>query len=296
MKLPAVAVGCMGLSAVSDAEAERFVAAAADAGLNFFDHADIYGKGECERAFGRAFKSLKIPRDAIFLQSKCGIVPGVMFDFSEKHIVESVEGSLKRLCTDHLDMLLLHRPDALAEPDEVAAAFDKLEREGKVLQFGVSNMHPYQIELLKTRVKQRICADQLQLSPAHAGMISCGTEANMITEGAVSRDGYILDYCRMKGIAVQAWSPFRYGFFEGVYLNNPQYAKLNAALEEIGAKHGISKAAAVVAWILRIPAQMQVITGTTKAERLLDAAAGANATLSREEWYKIYIEAGHILP
>ena len=295
-RLPAVAVGCMGLSKLNEREAADFIAAALGEGLCFFDHADIYGGGACESLFGAAFAGLGVPREQIALQSKCGIVPGKMFDFSEKHILEAVEGSLRRLRTDYLDLLLLHRPDALVEPEEVAAAFDRLERAGKVRAFGVSNMHPYQIELLKTCVRQQLVADQLQFSPAHAGMVSCGIEANMRTEGGVSRDGYILDYCRLHGITVQAWSPFRYGFFDGVFLGDEKFRKLNDVLEKIGQKYGVDKSAAVVAWILRHPAKTQVVTGTANAEHLRAAAAGADVTLTREEWYEIYRAAGNILP
>ena len=295
-ELPAIAVGCMGLAGIGAEEQRDFVAAALGAGLNFFDHADIYGRGECERAFGAAVKSLKIPRDSLILQSKCGIVPGKMYDFSKQHIIESVNGSLERLQTDYLDLLLLHRPDALFEPEEVAEAFDELEHSGKVRAFGVSNMHPYQIELLKSRIKQPICADQLQFSVAHAGMVACGIEANMLTDRAPAHDGYVLDYCRLKGIAVQAWSPFRYGFFDGVFLNDPKFGELNEELAVLGEKYGVSKAAIAAAWILRHPAKMQVITGTVKTAHLLEIAAGADVALTREEWYRLYLSAGYKLP
>ena len=295
-RLPAVAVGCMGLAGVGEKQQRELIAAALDAGLNFFDHADIYGGGECESAFGRAVRALKIPRDKIVLQSKCGIISGKMYDFSKTHILEAVNGSLQRLGTDHLDLLLLHRPDPLVEPDEGAEAFDELERAGKVRSFGVSNMHPYQIELLKSRVKQPVVADQLQFSAAHAGMVSCGMEVNMLTAGAASHDGYILDYCRLKEIAVQAWSPFRYGFFDGVFLNDPKFEKLNEVLARLGEKYKVEKSAVAAAWILRHPAKMQVITGTSKAARLLEIAAGADVALTREDWYEIYLAAGYMLP
>ncbi len=296
LRVPAVVVGCMRLSGLEGKEQEKFVGGALDLGLNFFDHADIYGRGECERAFGRAVRSLGIARDRLFIQSKCGIVPGVMFDFSAKHILEAVDGILSRLGTDYLDSLLLHRPDALVEPEEVARAFDALEKAGKVRRFGVSNMNPAQIALLKTCVRQDIEADQLQFSPIHASMISAGTEVNMQTEGAVSRDGYVLDYCRLNKITVQAWSPFQYGFFEGVYLNNDKFEKLNAAIGELSEKYGIEGEGAVTAWILRHPADMQMITGTMNLKRLTAIRAGADVQISREEWYKIYMAAGHILP
>lgn len=294
--VPSIAVGCMRLNGIDEPAREKFIGTALDAGLYFFDHADIYGRGECEEVFAKAVKGLGVSRDKMFLQSKCGIVPGKMFDFSKEHILSAVDGILKRLNTDYIDSLLLHRPDALVEPEEVAEAFDLLEKSGKVKHFGVSNMHPGQIELLKTCVKQELCADQLQFSPVHASMISAGTEVNMFTEGAVCRDGYILDYCRLNKVTVQAWSPFQYGFFKGVYLNNPEFPELNRVIGELAEKYHLNAEGVVAAWILRHPAQMQVITGTMNVNRLLSIAAGADVTITREEWYKVYIAAGHILP
>ena len=253
-RFPAIAVGCMGLNKLDGEGVRAFLSASLDAGLRFFDHADIYGGGECESLFGEAMVRLGVARDAYVLQSKCGIVPGKMYDFSEEHILASVDGSLRRLRTDRLDFLLLHRPDALMRPEEVAAAFDKLAASGKVLRFGVSNMHPYQIELLQSCVRRPICVNQLQFSPAHAGMITAGLEANMRTEGAASHDGYVLDYCRLHGIAIQAWSPLRYGLLEGVYLDDPRFASLNACLARIAGERGVAKSAIVAAWILRHPA------------------------------------------
>ena len=295
-RFPAIAVGCMGLNKLDGEGVRAFLSASLDAGLRFFDHADIYGGGECESLFGDAMRALGIPRGAYVLQSKCGIIRGKRYDFSTEHIVAAVEGSLRRLRTDHLDILLLHRPDPLMRPEEVAAAFDKLEGEGKVLRFGVSNMHPYQIELLQSCVRRPICVNQLQFSPAHAGMITAGLEANMRTEGAASHDGYVLDYCRLHGIAIQAWSPLRYGLLEGVYLDDPRFASLNACLARIAGERGVAKSAIVAAWILRHPAAMQVVTGTSNARRLLEMAEGAQIELSRAEWYEIYLSAGNRLP
>lgn len=295
-RFPAIAVGCMGLNKLDGEGVRAFLSASLDAGLYFFDHADIYGGGECESLFGEAMARLGVARDAYVLQSKCGIVPGKMYDFSEEHILASVDGSLRRLRTDRLDFLLLHRPDALMRPEEVAAAFDKLAASGKVLRFGVSNMHPYQIELLQSCVRRPICVNQLQFSPAHAGMITAGLEANMRTEGAASRDGYVLDYCRLHGIAIQAWSPLRYGLLEGVYLDDPRFASLNACLARIAGERGVAKSAIVAAWILRHPAAMQVVTGTSNARRLSEMAEGAQIELSRAEWYEIYLSAGNRLP
>ena len=295
-RFPAIAVGCMGLNKLDGEGVRAFLSASLDAGLYFFDHADIYGGGECESLFGEAMVRLGVARDAYVLQSKCGIVPGKMYDFSEEHILASVDGSLRRLRTDRLDFLLLHRPDALMRPEEVAAAFEKLAASGKVLRFGVSNMHPYQIELLQSCVRRPICVNQLQFSPAHAGMITAGLEANMRTEGAASHDGYVLDYCRLHGIAIQAWSPLRYGLLEGVYLDDPRFASLNACLARIAGERGVAKSAIVAAWILRHPAAMQVVTGTSNARRLSEMAEGAQIELSRAEWYEIYLSAGNRLP
>lgn len=295
-RFPAIAVGCMGLNKLDGEGVRAFLSASLDAGLYFFDHADIYGGGECESLFGEAMVRLGVARDAYVLQSKCGIVPGKMYDFSEEHILASVDGSLRRLRTDRLDFLLLHRPDALMRPEEVAAAFDKLAASGKVLRFGVSNMHPYQIELLQSCVRRPICVNQLQFSPAHAGMITAGLEANMRTEGAASHDGYVLDYCRLHGIAIQAWSPLRYGLLEGVYLDDPRFASLNACLARIAGERGVAKSAIVAAWILRHPAAMQVVTGTSNARRLSEMAEGAQIELSRAEWYEIYLSAENRLP
>ena len=255
---------------------------------------EVVGNLRITRHLVREYGSAAFGTERVHLIS--GIVPGVMFDFSKQHILKAVEGSLRRLRTDYLDILLLHRPDALAEPEEVAAAFDELEQSGKVRAFGVSNMHPYQIELLQSCVRRPICVNQLQFSPAHAGMITAGLEANMRTEGAASHDGYVLDYCRLHGIAIQAWSPLRYGLLEGVYLDDPRFASLNACLARIAGERGVAKSAIVAAWILRHPAAMQVVTGTSNARRLLEMAEGAQIELSRAEWYEIYLSAGNRLP
>ena len=294
-EVPAVAVGCMRLANAS-ASAEKFIGSAVDSGLNFFDHADIYGRGECERVFSKAVKSLKIPRDKLIIQSKCGIVPGRMYDFSAEHIVSSVNGILERLGTDYLDVLLLHRPDALMEPAEVREAFSALERAGKVKMFGVSNMNAMQAELLQAGISQKIAANQLQFSPVHASMISFGIETNMNTEGAADRSGGVLEYCRLKNITVQAWSPFQYGFIEGTYIDDPNFAPLNKALEEAGEKYGLDKTGMVAAWIARHPAEIQLVSGTMNVKRLGSICRGVSCKISREDWYKIYLAAGHILP
>lgn len=227
LSVPAIAMGCMRMGDIELDKAVQMIEKSMDCGVNFFDHADIYAGGASEEKFAKALKQTDIRREEIFLQSKCAIIPGVMYDFSREHIIKSVEGSLKRLDTEYLDSLLLHRPDILMEPEEVAEAFDKLEREGKVRYFGVSNHNPMQMELLKKYVRQPLVVNQLQFSVAHTTMISSGTEVNMLTDGAVNRDGSVLDYCRLNDITIQAWSPFQYGMFEGVFLGNEKFPELN---------------------------------------------------------------------
>ncbi|GLC81654.1 aldo/keto reductase [Lacrimispora brassicae] len=296
LQVPTIAVGCMRINKLEKSEAERFVQESLDMGANFFDHADIYGRGACEEIFADAVHMNATVREKMLLQSKCGIRPGVAFDFSKEHILEAVDGSLKRLKTDYLDVLLLHRPDALMEPEEVAEAFDILQNAGKVRNFGVSNQNPMQIQLLKKFVKQPIVANQLQLSITNANMISQGQHVNMLDEQAVNRDGSVLDFCRINDITIQPWSPFQYGFFEGVFLGNEKFPELNAKIDEISAKYEVSSTTIAMAWLLRHPAHMQPVTGTMNAGRLKDCVRAADIKLTREEWYEIYLSAGNILP
>lgn len=276
---------------------DLLITAALDEGINFFDHADIYAGGKSEEVFAASIKRLGLKRDQMILQSKCGIRPDLgMFDFSKEHILASVDGILKRLNTDFLDVLLLHRPDALVEPEEVAEAFDQLQTAGKVLNFGVSNQNPMQIELLQRSLPQKILFNQLQLSIAFTPMIDAGIHVNNKDEFAVVRDGSILDYCRLKDITVQAWSPFQYGFFEGVFLDNPKFPALNVVIDRIAKEHAVTNTAVAVAWISRHPAHIQTILGTTTAQRVRDAAQSKGFALTRQEWYEIYRAAGNFLP
>ena len=296
LKVPCIAVGCMRINKLEPAEAERFVHAAIDQGAYFFDHADIYGNGDCESVFAKAIHMNSTIREKLLLQSKCGIRRGVAFDFSKDHILKSVDGSLKRLNTEYLDVLLLHRPDALVEPEEVAEAFDILQSNGKVRHFGVSNQNPMQIKLLKRYVRQPIVANQLQLSITNATMISQGQHVNMQDDFAVNRDGSVLDYCRLHDITIQPWSPFQYGMFEGVFLGNEKFPVLNRKIDEIAAKYSVSNTTITMAWLLRHPAGMQPVTGTMNIQRLKDCVKAAEIRLTREEWYEIYLAAGNTLP
>ncbi|MGO4537832.1 aldo/keto reductase [Paenibacillus sp. 2TAB19] len=296
LEVPVIAVGCMRLPSLDKQQAERFVQTALDEGANFFEHADIYGAGKAEELFAEAVHMSPSVREKLILQSKCGIVPGVMFDFSKEHILSSVDNILKRLNTDYLDTLLLHRPDTLVEPEEVAEAFDLLESSGKVRHFGVSNQNPMQIQLLKKYVKQPLIANQLQLSITNATMISQGFNVNMENGAAVNRDGSILDFCRLHDITIQPWSPFQYGFFEGVFLGNEKFPELNKKIDEVAAKYEVTNTTIAVAWLLRHPANMQPVIGTMNIDRLKDCIKAAEIRLTREEWYSIFLAAGNILP
>ncbi|MBM7663478.1 putative oxidoreductase [Bacillus mesophilus] len=295
LEVPVVSIGCMRINSLDKPSAEEYVKTALDLGANFFDHADIYGGGSCEEIFSEAINMNPTIREKMILQSKCGIRNG-MFDFSKEHILDSVDGILKRLKTEYLDILLLHRPDTLVEPDEVAEAFNQLESSGKVRHFGVSNQKPMQIELLKKSIRQPIVANQLQLSITNANMISQGFNVNMENEASIDRDGSILDYCRLHDITIQPWSPFQYGFFEGVFLGNDKFPELNERINEVADKYGVSNTTIAVAWILRHPAKMQPVIGTMNLERLKDCCNAADLHMTREEWYSIYRAAGNILP
>lgn len=290
-----ISLGCMRLTELSVSEASKLIDTALEEGINFFDHADKYSDGKCEELFAEAVDMKPSVREKFIIQSKCGIRPG-FFDFSKEHILNAVDGSLKRLKTDYLDVLLLHRPDALVEPEEVAEAFDILHSSGKVKYFGVSNQNPYQIELLNKYLNQKIIINQLQLSIMHTGMIDAGINVNMKIASSIDRDGSILDYCRLNDITIQPWSPFQYGFFEGVFLDNDKFPELNKTINAIAEKKDVPNTAIAIAWLLRHPAKMQPIVGTMNVKRLKDIAKASNVELSRPEWYEIYRAAGNELP
>lgn len=295
MNASEISLGCMRISGMSNQEISSLVNTALDEGINFFDHADIYGGGKSEERFSEAMDMNPRLREKMLLQTKCGIRKG-FFDFSKEHILEAVDGSLKRLRTDFIDVLLLHRPDALVEPEEVAEAFTSLENSGKVKYFGVSNQNPMQIELLKKSVKQKLIINQLQLSITNTGMIDAGINVNMEIDASVNRDGSILDYCRLNDITIQPWSPFQFGFFEGVFLDNPKFPELNQTIDAIAQAKGVTNTAIAVAWLLRHPARMQPIIGTTSPQRVKDSCKASDVTLTRPEWYQIYLAAGNKLP
>ncbi|WP_032379268.1 aldo/keto reductase [Rhodococcoides fascians] len=299
VSVSSIVLGFMRITDLDENQIRRLVDTALDVGVTVFDHADIYGgtPHTCEKRFGDAVKLTPAQRERVDIQSKVGIREG-WFDFSKDHIVTTVEESLTALGVDHLDTLLLHRPDSLVEPEDVAAAFDELHASGKVLTFGVSNHTPGQIELLKTAVKQPILFDQVQLSIVHSPLIAAGLTANMRSEDqSIDRDNGLLDYARARGITLQAWSPFQSGSASGVFVGDRvNYPELNAALDEIAESHGSTPSAIATAWITRHPANIQVVLGTTNPDRVVEAAAGSDLRLTRQEWYRLFIAAGHTLP
>ena len=290
-----ISLGCMRIANMEASAVDALVKTAVDVGINFFDHADIYGDGKSEEVFAHSVQRLGLERSQLILQSKCGIRKG-FWDFSKAHILDSVEGILKRLKTDYLDVLLLHRPDALVEPEEVAQAFEQLHQRGLVRHFGVSNHNPSQIELLQASVPMKLQVNQLQFSITNTGMIDHGLNVNMEIDRSVDRDGGVLDYCRLKKITIQPWSPFQFGFFEGAFLDNPKFPKLNQVIDAMAERYGVSNTTIAITWILRHPARMQPIVGTTNLERVKQVALASGVSLTRQEWYEIYQAAGNTLP
>ncbi len=296
-KLPApqVALGMMRIRDLSVAEITRLIEEAVRLGINFFEHADVYGAGVCEEKFAAALAQSGVQRGDILLQTKCGMRPG-MLDSSKEHIIASVEGSLRRLQTDCIDLLALHRPDILVEPEEVADAFDTLHRQGKVRYFGVSNHTAMQIALLQKYLNQPLLVNQMQLSLLHTPMIDAGLHANLYDDFAINRDGGVLDYCRLHDINLQAWSPFQYGFFKGVFIDHPDFPEVNAVMAELAEAYGVDKTAIAVAFLHRHPVGVQTVAGTTNVQRLHSLAAASSVQLTRAEWYRLYLAAGNKIP
>lgn len=294
----AIALGIMRMSALTSTKAAEVLDTALENEINFIDSADMYGDGKSELIFGAALKEAKISRDKFFIQSKGGIVTGddKRYDFSKKHLLASVDGILERMGIDYLDSYLLHRPDPLMEPEEIAEVFDLLQASGKVRHFGVSNFNPEQFQLLQSHVDQKLLINQLQFSIMHTGMIDYGMHTNMTDKRSFDHDGGVLEFSRRNGVTIQAWSPFQYGFFEGVFVDNEKFPELNELLAKLAKKYDTNKNAIATAWILRHPANMQVILGTMNPKRIKESAAGGDVTLTKQEWYDVYFAAGNDLP
>lgn len=294
----AIALGIMRMAALTPAKAAAALEAALESEINFIDSADMYGNGKSELVFAAAMKEAGISRDKFFIQSKGGIVTGddKRYDFSKQHLLDSVDGILERMEIEYLDSYLLHRPDPLMEPEEIAEAFDILQASGKVRHFGVSNFNPEQFQLLQSHVDQKLLINQLQFSIMHTGMIDYGMHTNMTDTRSFDHDGGVLEFSRRKGVTIQAWSPFQYGFFEGVFVDNDKFPELNELLDKLAKKYDTNKNAIATAWILRHPANMQVILGTMNPTRIKESAAGGDVTLTKQEWYDVYFAAGNDLP
>ena len=300
LKVSNIVMGCMRIADKPLLQTEETIALAFNAGVNMFDLADVYADGEAERVFGKAIRNIGIDRKDYVLQSKCGIRKDVKgkinrFDFSKRYILKAVDNSLSRLGTDYLDILLLHRPDTLVEPEEVAEAFDKLRESGKVRAFGVSNFSAMQMQLFENAGIE-IVANQMQFSLCHTAPVDAGFNVNMYKDESITRAGDAMEYCRANGIAMQGWSPLQYGFFEGVFVGNEKFPKLNAALERLAKKYNVSPSTIAVAWVLRHPAFKQVVTGTTSMKHMTEMCDAGDITLSRDEWYSLYMSTGRILP
>ena len=299
----AIAFGIMRMNKLSVDEAVKALETAHDTGINFIDSSDIYGHGKSGEIFGEALEKSSLSRDDFYIQSKTGIFEDesqnyktTRYDFSKEHIIKSVDGILSRMKIDYLDSLLLHRPDALMDPAEIAAAFDELQKDGKVRHFGVSNFNPMQVELLQAGLSQKLLINQLQLSVMHTGPIDFNIHTNMTDARSIDHDRGVLDYSRLHNMTVQAWSPFQYGQIEGNFIGNPKFPEVNDALQKLADKKGVSKNAIAAAWILRHPAIGQVIIGTMTPEHIVDSAKGADVSLTAQEWYDIYLAAGNDLP
>ena len=297
-ELSEIVLGMMRIKDKSVKEVEELVETALSVGINAFDLADIYGRGRCEELLGIVLKNRPDLREKMWIQSKCGIRIGefTYFDFSKDYIIKSVDGILQRLKLDHLDSLLLHRPDALMESDQVAEAFDLLYKQGKVRDFGVSNQNPMMMELLKKDVKQPLAVNQLQLSAAFTPGFESGFHVNMEDSQAAMRDGSIFEYCKLHDVVIQAWSVLQFGYFKGNFVGNEKFQALNQVLDRLAFKYGVTPSAIAISWILRYPAKMQAVVGTTNPKHLIEASQASKVNLTRKEWYEIYIAAGNDLP
>lgn len=293
-----VVLGLMRISEMTVDQVEELIESALAVGINAFDIADCYGHGKCEQILGEVLKCRPDLREKMWIQSKCGIrmEEFTYFDFSKEHILEAVDGILKRLNVDYIDSLLLHRPDALMEPAEIAEAFDLLKAQGKVIDFGVSNQNPMMMALIQKDVNQPLVANQLQLSAAFTPSFDAGFHVNMKQEAGIVRDSSIFEYCRLHDVVIQAWSVLQFDYFGGVFLGSEKYPELNHVLNRLAEKYHVSPSAVAIAWVLRYPAKMQAVIGTTKKARVAEAAKAAEIQLTRKEWYEIYLAAGNDLP
>nr|WP_208607144.1 aldo/keto reductase [Paenibacillus typhae] len=309
-----IALGCMGLGGGWDHEpltAENIrqghdaVEAALSIGINFFDHADIYTRGKAEKVFGQIFKDRPRLREEIIIQSKCGIrliEPGDTsntFDISGEHILRSVDGTLSRLGTEYLDILLLHRPDPLMDPEEIAEALRQLKKAGKVRHFGVSNMSASQIRLLQHYCDEPFIVNQLHMSLAQISWLDAMVSVNREPWKDITFPEGTVEYCRMENIQLQAWGPLAQGSFSGRSLEGqPENIVQTAALvSSLAEQKNTTPEAIVLSWLMTHPAAIQPVIGTVNPKRIAACAGADKVGLSRKEWYELYISSrGEKLP
>ena len=307
LKTSRLIAGCMGLgggwapetllNAEHEKQARDFIDTALELGINFFDHANIYARGRAEDVFGRILKERPSLRGQIILQSKVGIrwandpagTPQ-RFDFSYEHIIEATEAILRRLQTDRLDILLLHRPDVLVEGEEVARAFARLKQDGKVSHFGVSNQNRFMMDYLQHFLPDPLIANQLEMNLLHSGFAEAAISFNQTAPAYPDGWEGVVEYCRLNGVGLQAWSPLARGVLTGGDLKEKSAATKSTAglVKELANAHQVSGEAIVLAWLLRHPAKIQPVLGTSRSDRLRACAESVKVKLSREEWYRLF--------
>ncbi|WP_040515653.1 aldo/keto reductase [Paraglaciecola polaris] len=303
----ALAYGCMGLgggwdakpvSRANIAQANDCVNTALESGINFFDHADIYTLGKAEQVFGEVLAQRPELRKRIYIQSKCGIrfsddQGPKRYDLSADWIRESVEGSLRRLNTDYLDVLMLHRPDPLMQAEEIARVFDELRSAGKVHYFGVSNMHHHQIAYLQQALDAPLVANQIEASLLKQDWIDEGVYAGNSDGQDINFNAGTLEYCRREHMQLQSWGSLAQGLYSGRAVSDKSEAVIRTSVlvAKLAAAYNVSPEAIVLAWLIRHPANIQPVIGSTDCGRIAGASQAGNITLSREHWYALYESA-----
>ena len=295
MKEKKFILGLMGLNKLNLEQAEKFILDAIDLGINYVDLADIYGNGECEELFGEVLKRNPNIRNKLIIQSKCGIREG-FYDFSYDHIISCVKQSLNRLNIKYLDVLLLHRPDILCDFDELKKALIYLKENNLAKSFGVCNMNKAYIKLLKEKTGFDFIVNQLEFSITSTQLIDDILNMNTNDELANDKSGDALIYCYLNNISLQAWSPLKVSLSEGSFINNPKYVELNNYLDELANKYNASKVSIALSFIYRLPFNITPVVGVSSINHLKDALKSKEINLSKEEWYKLYLIAGHKLP
>lgn len=294
-----VALGVMRMAGKSREEADEIVHTALACGIDFFDAADIYGRGASSERLGQALADNGVAREDVKLQTKFGIVPGQRYDFTRAHLEAALDEELARLQTDYVDVVLLHRPDPLVDLAELAETFVAMRDAGKVRAFGVSNMNPWQVEMLQAALEPagvRLEVNQLQFGLGHTQLISSGLHVNMADDTAAERGTGAIEHARLRRMTIQAWSPYQYGTFAGCFIGHPDFPELNAALDAVAEALGSTPTAVATAWILRHPAKIQVVCGSMTPAHIREAAAGADLDLPRDAWWELYMAAGNDLP